>query len=116
MASTAGFGPDDDRLVDQLFQASGHWAEQSGPIIVWCPECGEEVPVAEWVSSPPLGFGDLSFTFSDWQELDAPGWKIDIRAFVKEITGHRVVSSCGEFLSDSRCAACCFYRTGREMP
>jgi hypothetical protein len=93
----AEFEPDDDRLVDQLLEASGEWAAQSGPMLVSCPECGEEVLVTEWACRPPLGFGYLAFTFSDWPELDAPGWKIDIRALVKEITGHRVVYTYGKF-------------------
>jgi hypothetical protein len=44
-----------------------------------------------------LGFGNLSFTFSDWPQLDSPGWRIDIRELVKEITDHRVVYTYGKF-------------------
>jgi hypothetical protein len=91
------FEPDDDRLVDQLFEASGHWAEQSGPMLVSCPECGSDVVVTEWVCKPPLAFGNLAFTFWGWPELDAPGWKIDIPALVKEITDHRLVHTYGKF-------------------
>jgi hypothetical protein len=91
------FEPDDDRLDDRLFEASGNWVTQSGPVLVSCPICGSEVPVTEWACKPPLGFGNLSFTFWGWPQLDAPGWKIDIRALVKEITDHRVVYTYGKF-------------------
>jgi hypothetical protein len=91
------FEPDDDRLGVQLFEASGQWVKQSGPMLVSCPECGKDVLVTEWECRPPLGFGNLSFTFSEWPQLDAPGWKIDIRALVREITDHRVVYTYGKF-------------------
>jgi hypothetical protein len=66
------FEQDDDRLVDQLFEACGNWAAQSGPMLVSCPECGEIVLVTEWVCRPTLGFGNLAFTSSGWPGVDAP--------------------------------------------
>ena len=56
---------------------------------------GEKHSVTEWRFKPPLGFGNLSFRFWNWPPLDSPSWRIDIPALVRDVTGHRIVSTWG---------------------
>jgi hypothetical protein len=85
----------DDAFKDVFGQALGDWYHQSGPALFPCPRCGKTPSVTEWHCKPPLGFGNLSFTFWNWPPLDSRAWKIDIMALVEEITGHKLVSTHG---------------------
>jgi hypothetical protein len=73
----------------------GEWFHQSGPALVRCPKCDKSRCVTEWQCKPPLGFGNLSFSFWNWPPLDSAAWKIDIKRLVEGITGHKLVSTYG---------------------
>lgn len=91
----AEFGPDEEDLQETLSGAIGEWADQSGPALVTCPRCGGDMPITEWRCDPPLGFGNLSFTFWNWPPLNSPAWQIDIPAIVRELTGHTIIATNG---------------------
>jgi hypothetical protein len=80
---------------DSFGKAVLDWWDQGGPGLLPCPACGKERSIAEWEHRPPLGFGNLSFRFWNWPPLDSPSWKIDIAAIVREVTGHKIVSTHG---------------------
>ncbi len=91
----AKFDSDDEELQETLSTAIGEWVDQSGLANVTCPRCTEDVPITDWRCDPPLGFGNLSFTFWNWPRLDSPSWQIDIPAIVREVTGHRIILTNG---------------------
>ncbi len=93
----ANFEDCDDSFEGRLGEAIGEWYHRSGPGLLCCPRCGKTPSITEWHCKPPLGFGNLSFTFWNWPALDSPSWKIDITALVKEITGHNLVYTYGHF-------------------
>ncbi len=92
----AEFEPHDEDLQETLAAAIDEWFEQSGPAVVTCPRCAKDVPITEWRCEPPLGFGNLSFSFWNWPRLDSPSWQIDIPALVREATGHAIISTNGQ--------------------
>jgi hypothetical protein len=75
--------------------AIGQWFDRSDSFDLTCPRCSKQTPITEWRCIPPLGFGNLSFQFWNWPQLDAPEWKIDLRTLVADITGHPVVATYG---------------------
>jgi hypothetical protein len=75
--------PFDEVFSEALSDAVGEWSEQSGKALVACPACKKKNPVTKWICQPPLGFGNLSFSFWNWPAL------------VKEITVHTIVRSYG---------------------
>lgn len=85
----------DSPLWDRIFEAAGNWLGHNIDVNIACPSCGNGAPIFDWHSSPPLGFGNLSFLFWNWPPLDLPGWKLDIPKLVREITGHSIVISWG---------------------
>ena len=87
--------PFGDSFGDAIHKAVGEWMEESGPALVSCPECRKKRPITEWQCKPPFGFGNVSFRFWNWPQLDSPSWKIDIAGIVREVTGHRVVCTYG---------------------
>lgn len=84
-----------DELGDSVGDAISEWWHESGPALVACPKCRMEHSITEWQCKPPLGFGNLSFTFWNWPRLDSPSWVIDIAGIVRDITGHRIVRTYG---------------------
>jgi hypothetical protein len=91
----ADYGMHDERLRDQFRDAIGQWIKESGPALVTCAFCAGEVPLPEWHWRPPLGFGNLSFTFWNWPALDSPRWRINIQKITEQATGHRLVYTYG---------------------
>src|SRR5262249_40003176 len=79
----------------RLAPAIGEWIKQSATGLVCCPQCGNSRSIAEWECKPPLGFGNLSFSFWNWPPLDSPSWNIDIMELVKQITGHKIIYTYG---------------------
>jgi hypothetical protein len=86
---------EDDSFKDAVGDALNAWAAQSGSDTVACPMCAGEHPITEWPCKPPLGFGNLSFTFWNWPPLDSSSWKVDIPAIVEAVTSHRIVRTYG---------------------
>ncbi len=89
------FEPENEALAETLAEAIGQWVEQTGPALVVCPACNQQVPVTEWRSSPALGFGNLSVVFWNWPPLDSPSWRIDIRELLERATLHSLVRTHG---------------------
>lgn len=87
--------PFGDEMGDSVGKAISEWLNECGPALVACPKCRKEYPLTEWECKPPLGFGNLSFTFWNWPRLDSPSWAIDIAGVVREISGHTVVRTWG---------------------
>jgi hypothetical protein len=87
--------PFDAELGDVVGAAINEWLEQTGPALVRCPRCHQQLSIAEWECKPPLGFGNLSFKFWNWPPLDSSSWKIDIAAIVRDCTGHTIVRTYG---------------------
>jgi hypothetical protein len=85
----------DDEFGDSVWRVIAEWLDQSGASLLKCPHCGEQRSIAEWPCKPPLGFGNLSFTFWNWPQLNSPSWKIDIASIVRETTGHKIVRTYG---------------------
>jgi hypothetical protein len=92
----AEYEPRDERMNDRFSDAVGQWVDQSGPALVRCAVCNGEVPFTEWLWEPPLGFGNLSFTFWNWPLLRSPGWRIDIQEITEKLTGHKLIYTCGK--------------------
>lgn len=84
-----------DSFGDGVANAIDEWSNQSGGCLLQCPECAVGRSICDWACKPPLGFGNLSFTFWNWPPFDYPSWKIDIGALVAKITGHRIVRTWG---------------------
>ena len=91
----AEYAPGDEQLSDLFSDAVGQWVQESGPALVRCAFCAGEVPLTEWLWRPPLGFGNLSFTFWNWPSLSSPSWRISIQEITEEATGHRLVYTYG---------------------
>ncbi len=87
--------PFDAELGDAVGEAINEWLKQTGPALVRCPRCHQQRSIAEWECKPPLGFGNLSFTFWNWPPLNSSEWKIDIAAIVRDCTGHTIVRTYG---------------------
>jgi hypothetical protein len=85
----------DDRVSDMFSDAIGQWVQESGPTLVICAFCAREVPLTEWLWRPPLGFGNLSFTFWNWPSLHSPRWRVNIHETTEQATGHKLVYSYG---------------------
>ena len=85
--------------IDPFFKALGiaigDWLKEAGPAIVPCPECHIESSVQDWQCRPPLGFGNVSFTFWNWPPFDRTEWKIDVVGIVQEVSGHNIVRTYG---------------------
>lgn len=84
----------DSPFGDAIFEAIVKWHEQED-VSVSCPACRKVTQLTDWHSRPPLGFGNLSFTFWNWPPLEHPGWKLNIPQLVRDITGHRVAVTWG---------------------
>ena len=80
---------------ESIFAAVGNWDEQDGDTRAICSSCESAIEISEWHSEPPLGFGNLAFTFWNWPPLDSSDWKINIPQLFRKITGHKIVESCG---------------------
>jgi hypothetical protein len=91
----ADYVPGDERKSDLFSDAVGQWAQESGPALVRCAVCAGEVPLSEWLWRPPLGFGNLSFTFWNWPSLRSPVWRIDVQEITEQATGHKLVYTYG---------------------
>lgn len=89
------FDPDDENLAEVLSEAIGEWVEQSGPALVVCPSCKEQVRVPDWRCEPPLGFGNLSIVFWNWPPLDSPCWRIDIIELIRGAALHPLIRTRG---------------------
>lgn len=94
-ACRAEFDPYGDGFMDSFGNAIREWYDQSGPALLACPRCAAKRSIDQWQCKPPLGFGNLAFTFWNWPPLDSPCWKIDIAAIVREVTGHTIVRTYG---------------------
>jgi hypothetical protein len=70
--------------------AVGEWYDRAGPGMLACPVCGISRPVTEWQHDPPLGFGNLGFTFWNWPMLTD-----DFVASVGKLLGNRVLDVAG---------------------
>lgn len=66
--------------------AAGEWYDRAGPGMLQCPACLVSRPVTEWEHDPPVGFGNLGFTFWNWPPLTT-----EFIAAVGQRLGHRVV-------------------------
>jgi hypothetical protein len=90
-----GIDPFDEEFGEALGEGLTKWSKQASKAPVACPHCPKKTDVTKWICHPPLGFGNLSFSFWNWPPLDSASWKIDIPALVKEITGHTIVRTYG---------------------
>lgn len=91
----ADIGPFSDGFDDSVGKVIGEWFDESGPALLACPRCMEKRSITEWRCKPPLGFGNLAFRFWNWPPLDSSSWNIDVRAIVREVTGHTIVRTYG---------------------
>lgn len=66
--------------------AVGEWYDRAGPGMLECPNCQVARPVTEWQHDPPLGYGNVGFTFWNWPSLTD-----DFVASVGKLLGHRVL-------------------------
>lgn len=87
----------DSPVYGQMVEAAGRWHEGECSAAVSCPACGGLAHVTDWPTTPPLGFGNLRFTFWHWPPFDATGWQRDIPALFRELTGHRIVVTWGRY-------------------
>ncbi len=92
---TSEIQPFDDDFDEAINGAIQQWLDESGPALVPCPHCSEEIVVTKWHCKPPLAFGNLSFRFWNWPPFDVPAWKINIAELVREVTGHTIVVTHG---------------------
>lgn len=84
-----------DSFKYAVVDALDAWSDQSSAGEVRCPICAVEHAVTDWHCKPPLGFGNLSFTFWNWPPLDSSSWKVNLARIVEKTTRHRVVSTHG---------------------
>jgi hypothetical protein len=66
--------------------AANEWYIRAGPGMLACPACQVSRPVTEWKHDPPVGFGNLGFTFWNWPPLIE-----EFIAAVGKQLGHRVL-------------------------
>lgn len=66
--------------------AANEWYVRAGPGMLQCPACLVSRPVTEWEHDPPVGFGNLGFTFWNWPPLTT-----EFIAALGQRLGHRVV-------------------------
>lgn len=71
--------------------AVGEWYDRAGPGMLACPKCQVARPVTEWQHDPPLGYGNLGFTFWNWPKLTN-----DFVLSVGKLLGHRVLHVVGK--------------------
>lgn len=88
-------GPLDEEFREAVFEKVGECLKKSGPGFVACPICRKKNGLTNWICRPPLGFGNLSFSFWNWPPLDWDSWKIDVPGIIRETTGHQVVTTYG---------------------
>jgi len=91
----AEIGPQVEEFHDALGEKITECLEKTGNALVACPHCQTKSQLTKWGCRPPLGFGNLSFSFWNWPPFDSPAWKIDIAAILREVTGHEVVMTYG---------------------
>ena len=65
--------------------AVGQWYQRNGPGMLACPGCGASRRITEWQHDPPLGFGNVGFTFWNWPKLTE-----EFVAAIGKRLGHRV--------------------------
>jgi hypothetical protein len=94
-ACGAHIEPFGNALGDEMATAASEWVNESGGALVSCPECLSNRPITEWQCRPPFGFGNLSFRFWNWPQLDSTLWKIDIAGVVQQVSGHTIVKTNG---------------------
>ncbi|WP_254510052.1 hypothetical protein [Anatilimnocola floriformis] len=85
----------DEKFGESLNSGLTLWSEQASKAPVACLHCRKKTDVTKWHCHPPLGFGNLSFSFWNWPPLNSPSWQINIPAIVREVTGHTIVESYG---------------------
>jgi hypothetical protein len=83
-------------LLEQIGDGFSNWIERGEFTDVVCPRCGKATAVNGWECKPPIGFGNLAFTFWNWPHFDSPGWRIDLRKIVSDVTGHPTVYTWGK--------------------
>ena len=87
---------DHDRIWEtNIGDALDAWYSQQLEISLSCHNCDQASLFKNWVFSPPLGFGNLSFTFWNWPPFDDPCWKMDIPQIVKDALRHEIEISWG---------------------
>jgi hypothetical protein len=86
----------DGEFVSAVCEAVVPWLKGSDLGSVACPRCATKTAITNWHCKPPLGIGNLSFSFWNWPNFDAPEWQVDLRKVVAEITGHPVVHTYGK--------------------
>jgi hypothetical protein len=84
-----------DEFYKALIRAIDQWFADAADIDVRCPVCRHDTPVTGWQSTPPLGFGNLSFRFWNWTPLKSLCWKVDIIALARQISGHAIIHTYG---------------------
>ena len=85
----------EESFMDAVGRAIGAWCKETTEPEVTCPNCSAGHSITRWVCRPPLGFGNLSFTFWNWPSLDSIAWRIDILGSISAATGHRLVHTFG---------------------
>ena len=65
--------------------AVSEWYNRTGPGMLACPGCGASRAITEWRHDPPIGFGNVGFTFWNWPTLQE-----QFVAAVGKQLGHRV--------------------------
>jgi hypothetical protein len=85
-----------DKFSDRLAAAIAKWDKGSDNVLLGCTSCRKRLRLTAWECKPPLGFGNLSLCFWNWPPFSGPpSWKLDIPAFMREITGHSIVHTYG---------------------
>ncbi len=73
--------------ADDAWQAAlRRWEEGDERASLACEQCGAVNPIVDWRHDPPIGLGNLGFTFWNWPSLN--------REFIDRLAGvlgHRVV-------------------------
>jgi hypothetical protein len=85
----------DRSFLKTIHDGMQEWLDKPDPALILCPKCMTRRPITEWQCDPPLGFGNVAFTFWNWPPLELAKWKIDIAATVRAITGHTIVQTYG---------------------
>jgi hypothetical protein len=86
----------DRAMLDQIGHGFSSWMERGEVTDVVCPRCSKAVAINGWECRPPIGMGNLALIFWNWPRLDSPGWRIDLRKVVSEVTGHPTVYTWGK--------------------
>jgi len=86
----------DRAILDQIGHGFSSWMERGEVTDVVCPRCSKAAAINGWECRPPIGMGNLALIFWNWPRLDSPGWRIDLRKVVSEVTGHPTVYTWGK--------------------